>query len=99
MALCFQNRIGDLALFQNFGALCAFCFVNLSVIGYFWIKHRERRLVSHLLLPLFGFAITVLLLSAMRTATLELGCLWLAIGIIHLAVMRFVLHRPVALQT
>ncbi len=98
LALFFQSRIEDLALFQNFGALSAFCFVNLAVIGYFWIKQRQRQLWSHLLLPLIGFAVTAALLSAMRVATLELGCLWLLLGLIHLCVMRFVLHRSVALQ-
>jgi hypothetical protein len=65
----FQNRIEDLALFQNFGALSAFCFVNLAVIGYFCVKQRERRVGSYLLLPLCDFSITVVLLSAMRSST------------------------------
>jgi amino acid transporter len=98
LGLFFQNRIEDLALFQNFGALSAFCFVNLAVIGYFWVKRQERRLWSYLLLPLIGFGVTVALLAATRAATLELGCIWLAIGLTHLCVMRFVLQRSVALQ-
>ena len=98
LGLFFQNRIEDLALFQNFGALSALCFVNLAVIGYFWVKQRERRVGSYLLMPTCGFAITVVLLSAMRSATIILGCIWLVIGLAHLLVLRFVFERPLAMQ-
>jgi amino acid transporter len=98
LGLFFQDRIEDLALFQNFGALSAFCFVNLAVIGYFWVKQRERRVGSYLLMPLCGFAITVVLLGAMRSTTIILGCLWLLIGLVHLFVLRVVFERPVAMQ-
>jgi amino acid transporter len=98
LGLCFQNRIEELALFQNFGALSAFCFVNLAVIGYFWVKRRERRVGSYLLMPLCGFAITVALLCAMRATTILLGCIWLMIGLVHLLVLRFVFDRSVAME-
>ena len=99
VALVFQNRIEDLALFQNFGALSAFCFVNVAVIGYFWVKLKERKVWSHLVIPAVGLVITLILLSAMRTATLTLGASWLAIGALYLLVMRVVLHRSVTLET
>jgi amino acid transporter len=99
LALIFQNRIEDLALFQNFGALSAFCFVNVAVIGYFWVKLQERAIWSHLVIPAIGLMITMVLLSAMRVATLTLGASWLAIGVGYLVVMRLVLHRSVSLKT
>jgi hypothetical protein len=49
-------------------------------------------------MPLCGFAITVVLLSAMRAATLMLGCVWLIIGLGHLLLLRFVFDRSVAMQ-
>jgi hypothetical protein len=41
----------------------------------------------------------MILLSAMRTATLTLGASWLAIGVGYLIFMRLVLHRSISLET
>jgi putrescine importer len=77
----------------------AFCFVNVAVISYFWVKLKERMIWSHLVIPAVGLVITMILLSAMRTATLTLGASWLGIGVGYLIVMRLVLHRSVSLET
>jgi amino acid transporter len=98
VALVFQNRIDDLALFQNFGALSAFLLVNASLIGYFWVKQGSRNLVSHMVLPLLGFLIVAALLFAMRPATLRMGVTWLAIGTVYYVTMRFAFRRAVAIE-
>jgi hypothetical protein len=60
---------------------------------------KERAIWSHLAVPAVGLVITMILLSAMRTATLILGASWLAVGVGYLIVMRLVLHRSVSLET
>lgn len=80
--------LGLLFSIVSFGALTAFSVVNLSVIKHYWIKHPEqRRVVSHLVLPLIGFALTVWLWTSLSGTALTTGLVWLGIGIIWLAVL------------
>lgn len=98
VALVFQTRLDELALFQNFGALTAFALVNLALIGYFWFKKGSRDVVNHLVMPLIGVAIILALLFAMRPATLTLGLTWVTCGLVYYGFMHFVLGRKVALE-
>ncbi|MEX4004876.1 APC family permease [Paraburkholderia sp. EG285A] len=98
LALEFQDRLDDIALFQNFGALTAFMLVNMSVIGYFLFKKRSRRLCTHLILPSIALVIVVALMSAMRLATIELGGAWIAAGFVYYWVSRRVLGKAPAIQ-
>ena len=99
LALVFRDDIEQLALFQNFGALSCFCLVNAAVIGFFWVKRGERRVVSYLVLPAVGLLTTVTLLVAMRRETLILGATWLVAGALYYAGLRLVLGRPVTIGT
>jgi amino acid transporter len=99
VALGFQNRVDDIVLFQNFGALNAFVFVNLAVIGYFWFKQKSQRLFSHVVLPICGILAILYLLRSMRWATLMLGGAWVLAGLLYYVWITRVLGRRVALQT
>ena len=99
LALVFRDDIEQLALFQNFGALSCFCLVNAAVIGFFWVKRGERRVVSYLVLPAVGLLTIVTLLVAMRRETLILGATWLVAGALYYAGLRLVLGRPVTIGT
>lgn len=98
IGLVFQDRLGDLALFQNFGAFSAFILVNLSVIGYFCIKKKSKNFWSHLILPTIGFFVIVALMVAMRAATLKMGITWLGLGLVYYFVMKKIFHRSTALK-
>ena len=98
IALWFQDHLAELFLFQNFGALCAFTLVNISMISYFWFKSGSRRVISHLVCPAIGGAITLTLLASMRAATLELGGAWIGLGVVYYLAMRYGLGRSVALE-
>ncbi|RQZ47836.1 APC family permease [Burkholderia sp. Bp9099] len=98
IALVFQDRLDDLALFQNFGAFSAFILVNLSVIGYFKIKKRSTDTWNHVVLPAIGFLVIVALMVAMRAATLKMGIIWLVLGLVYYFVMRNVFGRSAALK-
>lgn len=65
------------------GALVAFVALHLAVVGYFWVKQRggQRAAVRHLVAPLVGAAILVIVLVNRSTAALVVGAVWLLVGI------------------
>lgn len=81
----------DLALLfsiVSFGALTAFSVVNLSVVKHYWFDHAAvRNAVTHLLLPLIGFALTVWLWTSLSRNALITGLVWLAVGLAWLALI------------
>lgn len=74
----------------NFGALAGFVLVNLSVIGCYFIKKKQRRgignKIRYLIVPAAGAAICGLVWMSLATTSKILGFIWLAAGIIYLAV-------------
>ncbi|WAL39684.1 APC family permease [Brevibacterium sp. BRM-1] len=74
--------------FINFGALIAFTFVNLSVIAYFvFIKKRYKTakdVVSFIVLPVVGAALTGLLWVNLQLDALVGGVVWAAIGLVYM---------------
>ena len=79
-------------------ALAAFSMVNLAVIKHFILDKGLRdpkSLVLYLLLPLIGFALTVWLWLSLSPDALIIGLIWVAIGLIYLAVLtRGFRHMP-----
>ncbi|RNB89801.1 APC family permease [Brevibacillus fluminis] len=79
--------LGTVASFINFGALLAFCLVNVSVIAHYFVKERKRSFggtVRYLLLPLIGAAFNIWLITGLDKHSLMLGLIWGALGIIYL---------------
>jgi len=87
-ALFFSLEIA--ACLINFGALLGFTFVNLSVIGHYYVKNPNRTagdFVRHLIVPLIGAAYTMYMLISLNGTSLIYGIIWLALGIIWLAIV------------
>ncbi|WAF98935.1 APC family permease [Aeromonas dhakensis] len=89
----------DMALaLVNFGALVAFTFVNLSVIGQFWVREkRNKSLKEHLLfllLPLLGAATIGALWINLEQSSLELGLIWAGLGVTYLFLRLAVFRIP-----
>ncbi|HEY1105371.1 MAG TPA: APC family permease [Agromyces sp.] len=81
----------------SFGALIAFSVVNLAVIKHYYFDRRERSgwgLVRNLILPLIGFALTVWLWTNLSPRTFLIGGIWLAVGVIILAIATRGFRRP-----
>ncbi|MGL5947577.1 MAG: APC family permease [Aeromonas sp.] len=82
----------------NFGALVAFTFVNLSVIGQFWIKDKRNKSLAdnlrYLVLPLLGACTIGVLWANLEASSLELGLAWGAIGALYLFIRLAVLRIP-----
>jgi amino acid transporter len=89
ICLIFSNAtLGDLIPLINFGGLLAFTCVNLAVIFHFFGKRKLRsgsaNIAKWLILPGIGFITCVLLWIGLPTKWL--GAIWLAIGVVYLAV-------------
>ncbi|PJG58964.1 APC family permease [Aeromonas cavernicola] len=89
----------DMALaLVNFGALVAFTFVNLSVIGQFWIRDKRNQCLKdhllYLLLPLLGAATIGVLWINLEQSSLELGLIWAGLGITYLFLRLAVFRIP-----
>ncbi|WP_299668485.1 APC family permease [uncultured Ruegeria sp.] len=78
------------ASFINFGAFLAFTFVNLSVISLFLKKEEAMAGTSAftgLVIPAAGAVFNLYLLTSLDGKAITLGCIWLGIGILYLAVL------------
>nr|WP_244954168.1 APC family permease [Spelaeicoccus albus] len=78
------------------GALTAFVFLHVSVIGYYIVGKRTTRPVRHLVIPLIGIAIIVAVLALASHLALIIAGVWLLIGLASLAIRR---HRPATTST
>lgn len=69
----------------NFGAFIAFMGVNASAFAHYWLR-GERRSMSHLLIPVLGFAICGFIWVHLSRVALVLGAIWMATGILYGAI-------------
>ncbi|BDZ54546.1 APC family permease [Agromyces marinus] len=89
--------LGLLVEMISFGALIAFSVVNLTVLKHYFIDRRERSggaIVNNLVLPLIGFGLTVWLWTSLSQRTFVVGLIWLALGVVLLAVVTRGFRRP-----
>ena len=98
VGLLFGGRIDDLSRVVNFGALCGFVLLHLSVINHCLRRQRSRRWGRHLVLPLLGLAVIGYVLAEMSASAKWLGAAWIAIGAVYYVVLAGRLRRPVALD-
>ena len=97
LGLYMNNRTDGIALLSsciNFGALTAFLLLNVSVIVYYLIRQRSRNLFAHLLMPLVGAAIIVVVMVNANVAAQRLGFVWIGAGVLLLLGMYATGRRP-----
>jgi amino acid transporter len=83
--------------FINFGAFLGFTLVNICVIAHLVRERRHGRTLnpfSYLVMPAIGAAVSVYLLTKLSDDALRIGGVWLAIGIVYLAVLTKGFRRP-----
>jgi putrescine importer len=76
--------------FINFGAFTAFTLVNVAVIAYYLREKRTGRSLnpfSYLVIPAVGALVDAFLLTQLDPTAITLGLVWLALGIVVLAVI------------
>jgi amino acid transporter len=98
VGLLFSNRVDDLTLIVNFGALTGFVLLHLSVINHYLNRRRSGDWLRHLIFPAIGMLIIVYVLYEMDRAAKILGLGWIAIGIVYYVVLTVWIKKPVALK-
>jgi putrescine importer len=73
----------------NFGACLGFMAVNLSVLGHYFVRQRQRRSSSriwaNLVCPVLGFAICFYIWLSISPLAMRVGALWTVVGLVYLA--------------
>jgi amino acid transporter len=87
VALLMRYQMDELVSIVNFGALCGFLLLHVSVIAQFWVKQRSGQWIVHLAIPLAGIIVVLAVLSGMSSLALMLGLAWLAAGLVYGAVL------------
>ena len=73
----------------NFGACLGFMAVNLSVLGHYFVRLRQRggsRIWANVICPLLGFAICFYIWLSISSLAMRVGALWTVAGILYLAI-------------
>ncbi|WP_394137324.1 APC family permease [Cytobacillus oceanisediminis] len=72
----------------NFGALMAFTFVNLSVIGHFAFRQKMHRnpkgFFNYVIMPLLGAGSIGILWINLNISSIIMGAAWFAVGFVYL---------------
>lgn len=88
VALYMKNKLDDLASIVNFGALSGFLFLHVSVLARFVLRQRSRAWAAHLLVPVCGILVVLLVFSGMSGLAVKVGTAWLAVGLLYGAVLK-----------
>jgi amino acid transporter len=80
VAVGMRNRLDDLALIVNFGALCGFLMLHVSVLVEFGVRRRSGNWLVHWVTPLLGIIVVLAVLKGMSALALTVGLAWLAAG-------------------
>ncbi len=70
----------------SYGGCVSVIFVNFSVVVYFWIGKRDRRIFSSLLIPCLAALCVFVVMFNMNRITLTIGIIWTVIGILYLLI-------------
>src|SRR5882762_1595573 len=98
VGLLFANRVDDLTLIVNFGALTGFVLLHLSVINHYLIRGRSGDWLRHLVFPVVGLSIIVFVLYEMDRAAKVLGLIWIGIGVFYYLLLTLWIKKPAALK-
>ena len=97
-AIFYQDNLFGAASLVSFGAVIGFFMVNMSVVGHYFVKTKQRggiRTFKYLIMPGIGMTTLVFVFWYIETPAKILGCIWLAIGIVYLAIKtRFFRELP-----
>ncbi|MBO0516706.1 APC family permease [Streptomyces beijiangensis] len=83
-----DDGLDHLVSVVNMGALTAFVLLHASVVGWFAVRKMEGHFSwwRHVLVPVVGAAITIAVIVEATGSAQVVGAIWLAIGLVVLAV-------------
>ncbi|MFD9126460.1 APC family permease [Kitasatospora sp. NPDC059571] len=70
----------------NVGALTAFALLHASVIGWYAVRQHSQHWLRHVVVPVLGIAVIVAVLVEAAGSAQLVGAVWLAAGLLVLAV-------------
>ncbi|GAA4210922.1 APC family permease [Actinocatenispora rupis] len=88
------NGIALLSSLINVGALTAFLLLHVSVVVYYLIRQRSKRILPHLVVPVIGAALLAVVEIFADHSAQILGIVWLGLGLIVLASLYVLGRRP-----
>jgi len=74
----------------NFGACAGFMVVNLSVIGHYFVRRKERgvgAMWSYLFVPVAGFAVCLWIWLSVSPLAMKVGTIWSLAGVLYLLLL------------
>jgi amino acid transporter len=83
VALLLRDRVDLLASLVSFGALAGFVLLHLSVLVHHARAGAPQRPWHRFISPAAGMAIVLAVLGAMHIEALQLGLVWLAVGLVY----------------
>jgi amino acid transporter len=89
-----DDGITLLSTLVNFGALTAFLVLHVSVVWHYVVRSGSRNWWSHLIAPVIGFVILLVVVVNADVAAQRLGFVWLGIGVLVLVVLLATGRRP-----
>ncbi|MEV7022914.1 APC family permease [Kitasatospora sp. NPDC093558] len=78
----------------NVGALTAFALLHASVVGWYAVRHGSRDRLRHVVVPVLGIAVIGAVVYEASTTAQVVGVVWLAVGLMVLAVQGSVGTAP-----
>ena len=93
-----QLGIDAISRLVNFGALTSFCVLHVTVVWHFFIKERDGKVFTHLILPLLGFVIVGYTWISLDPASKTMGIIWVVAGIAYYFVLHKVMKKNVDLE-
>ena len=93
-----QLGIDAISRLVNFGALTSFCVLHVTVVWHFFIKNRDGKVFTHLILPLLGFIIVGYTWISLDPASKTMGIVWVVVGIVYYFVLHKVMKKNVDLE-
>jgi len=88
------DGIGIMASMINVGAMCAFVMLHLSVIIHYVVKKRSGNLWNHLVIPVIGAAILIIVIRYASWTALTVAGIWLLGGLAILVGLYVVGNKP-----
>lgn len=87
IAVAFASHAALMTSLVTFGALSSYVVLHGCVIYRCVVVERSRRWLTHLFVPVLGAASLVVVLSQTQSLARNVGCAWLALGLIGYALI------------
>jgi amino acid transporter len=91
----YSKGIDLLSSLVNFGAMTAFLLLHVAVVVHYVVRQRSGNWLAHLVVPVVGFAVLVLVVVNASVAAQTLGFIWLGLGLLAVIVLYATGNRPV----